>query len=428
MPIAPPVLSEAAVAVCFFCILIAPCALGGVALINAGLGRSRSVAHTLLTSLSVLSVAALAYFVLGAALQSYPGQPAWRVIVRGEAWNWLGAEPWFLRGAYVPAPHALAVVLGLLAACFTALIPLGAAAERWRLAAACASTLLLSALLYPLLAHWSWGGGWLAQLGTNCGMGSGLLDSGGSGTIHALGGLTGLALVWILGPRRGKFPPQGLPAAFPAHNAPLVLLGCFLAWFGFIGLDCAGAILFTGVPAFEIMPVPVNATLAAAAALLTAVVITRVRFVKVDASLCANAWVAGLVSSAAGCALMPPLAAVFTGLVAGALVVFGVEWIELYFQVDDPGGVIPVHAMGGLWGLLAAGMFARNTPPDQWLAQLVGVATLIGFFLPAVYGLNRLLNRFLPQRVDPEGERHGLDLQELGAGAYPDFMSYNDEY
>jgi len=114
-------------------------------------------------------------------------------------------------------------------------------------------------------------------------------------------------------------------------------------------------------------------------------------------------------------------------LVAGALAVFSVEWLELRLTVDDPGGAISVHALGGLWGLLAVGLFAPSGNSGQWLAQLIGVATLLGFVLPVAYGLNRLLDRFYRQRVAPEGERQGLDLYELGAGAYPDFMTHSDD-
>ena len=124
---------------------------------------------------------------------------------------------------------------------------------------------------------------------------------------------------------------------------------------------------------------------------------------------------------------MAPAGAMIVGLVAGAIVVFGVEWLELHLHVDDPGGAVPVHLLAAVWGVLAAGPLARNAGPDQWLAQVAGVATSFGFVLPVAYGANWMLNRFLPQRVSAEGERHGMDLHELGAGAYPDFMSYQDE-
>jgi Amt family ammonium transporter len=196
-------------------------------------------------------------------------------------------------------------------------------------------------------------------------------------------------------------------------------------------MDGAGAILFTGGGFDRAVLVAVNTTLAAAAAALVAAAITRARFGKTDASLSANGWVAGLVAVSAGCAVIRPAAAVIVGLIAGALVVYSVEWIELHCGVDDPGGSVSVHAVAGLWGLIATGPLAALSPggaAGQWVIQLVGVATLLGFVLPLSYGLNWLLNSVSRQRVPVEGERQGLDLYELGAGAYPDFQTHNEDF
>jgi Amt family ammonium transporter len=176
----------------------------------------------------------------------------------------------------------------------------------------------------------------------------------------------------------------------------------------------------------------VNTTLAAASAGLVAAVITRMRFGKSDASLSANAWVGGLAASSAACAFVKPAAAVMIGLVGGALVTLSVEWFELWLAVDDPAGAISVHAVGGIWGVLALGLFdlrgVGGGHSGQWLAQVVGVATLLGIVLPLTYGLNWLLNLFYPQRVAVEGERLGMDLYELGAGAYPEFVTHTDGF
>jgi Amt family ammonium transporter len=176
--------------------------------------------------------------------------------------------------------------------------------------------------------------------------------------------------------------------------------------------------------------VAVNTILAASAGALAAAVITRARFGMPDASLSANGWVGGLVAVSAGCAFLPSAAAVLVGLIAGALVPFSVEVLELRLEVDDPGGSISVHAVAGIWGVLAVGLFGRfpGNSSGQFIAQLVGVATLFGFVLPVSWGANYLLNRFVPCRATREGERQGMDLFELGAGAYPDFITHNDEY
>jgi Amt family ammonium transporter len=198
--------------------------------------------------------------------------------------------------------------------------------------------------------------------------------------------------------------------------------------------------LFAGIPPGRTVLVAVNTLLSAAGAVLAAAAITRYRFGKPDASLSANGWVSGLVASSAGCAFVPPAAALLIGLVAGALVTYTVAWMEVYLGLDDPAGAVSVHALGGIWGILAVGLFPRAataisnathpapTPGGQMLAQVVGVATLLGFVLPITYLLNWLLNRFFPQRIPPEEERHGADLYELGAGAYPEFMTHTDEF
>ena len=422
---APAVMSEAASALCLLSIVVAPCAAAGLALINAGLGRSRNAAHAMLSALLVLGIATVAYCAIGFSLQGYPGRVAHALLVNGKPWDWIASDPLFFRGVpFDLSPASLAALFGVFAAGLAALIPLGSGADRWRLGAACSSAALLGGLVFPLFAHWTWGGGWLAQLGVNYGLGNGFLDAGGSAAIQAVGGLAALSVAWILGPRRGKYNNEHMPVAIPGHNAVFVLFGCLLAWVGWSGLNLAGALLFTAPPVRPPLVV-VNTMLSAVCASLAAAAITRTRFGKPDASLCANGWVAGLVASSAACASVRPALAMMIGLVAGALVVFSVEWFEFRLAVDDPGGAVSVHALGGMWGILAAGLF--SAVPGQWLAQFTGIATLLGFVLPLVYALYWLLDRISPQRVPPQGERQGLDLHELGAGAYPEFMSHNDD-
>src|SRR5208282_2004782 len=272
----------------------------------------------------------------------------------------LAAEPFFFRGLeWNGSPSSLVACLQLFSVGLAALIPLGSGVDRWRLGASCASAALLAGCTYPLFAHSVWGGGWLAQLGVNYGLGRGFVDAGGASSIQVVGGLTALAISWILGPRRGKYSLEGMPAAIPGHNAVLVLFACLLALLGWLGLNCAGAMLFTGAEPGRTVLIAVNTTLAAASSALMAAVITGIRFGKPDASLSANGWIGGLVASSAACAFITPAAAIVIGLVAGTLVIFAVEWFELRMAVDDPGGAISVHAVGGIWGVLALGLFAR---------------------------------------------------------------------
>jgi Amt family ammonium transporter len=312
-----------------------------------------------------------------------------------------------------------------LAVAMAAVVPWGSGADRWRLAAGCTAAAVLAATAFPLLAHWVWGGGWLSQLGVNFGLGGGFLDPGGAATVHALGGLSALAVVWIAGPRKGKFPKEGFSTALPGHNAAYVLFGCFVALVGWLAWNVAGAVLWLHAPLSALPVVAVNTLLSGSGALAATYVVTRVRFGKPDASLCANGWLAGLVASSACAAFVTPGQSLVIGLVTGIVTPLLVEVLELALSIDDPSGAISVHALGGIWGLLAAGIFAHQ--PGQFVAQLVGIATLLGLILPFVYLLFWLLNRVVPFRVEADGERIGMDLHELGGGAYPDFVIHRDE-
>jgi len=440
-------ISEISMLACIFFILLVPFAAAGLALMNVGLGRSRSAGHMMMASLCALAVAALAYFVCGFAWQGSVSGAGHSLVLSGKSWNWIAAEPLFFRKfTFDGSITSLTAWFQMMCVGLAALIPLGSGADRWRLRAICLSTGMLAAVTYPLFAHWVWGGGWLAQLGVNYGIGRGFLDAGGAGTIQVVGGLTALAVTWILGPRRGKYAADGMAPAIPGHNSVLVLFGCILALIGWTGINSAGAVLFTGAEASAAPLIAINTMLSAAASALSAAFITKVRFGKPDASLTANGWVGGLVASSASCAFVSPAEALVIGSIAGTVITFSIEWFELKMEVDDPGGSISVHAVGGICGLLALGVFGQFQRPvmnvaadsvaaatnvtaaGQWLAQLIGVATLLGFVLPVTYGANLLLNRFYPYRVSIEGERQGMDLHELGAGAYPEFVTHTDEF
>jgi Amt family ammonium transporter len=176
--------------------------------------------------------------------------------------------------------------------------------------------------------------------------------------------------------------------------------------------------------------VVVNTTMAAAASALAATVVTRIRFGRPDASLSANGWIAGLVASSAGAPFLKPAAALIVGGGAGILVPLVADALEFRLVIDDPGGAVSVHAVAGLWGVLAVALLsdASGETGGQWLAQLLGIATLLGLALPMTYALNWLLNRIYRQRVEREGELQGMDLYELGAEAYPEFKVHGDSY
>ena len=430
LPTTPPVLTEAAFVLTFVLLLLAPLAVAGVALINTGLSRSRSAAQALLGNLAIVAVTAIVFALVGATFSGYlfgsPDSVDHVFHLAGKPWNWLGASPFLLGGlSAAPFQSQLALLFEFLAVALAAIIPWGSGADRLRLTAGCAAAALLAAVVFPLLAHWVWGAGWLAQLGVNFSLGAGFLDPGGAATVHVLGGLSALAVVWIAGSRKGKFPKEGLSTALPGHNAIYVLFGCLLALVGWLAWNVAGAVLWLHAPLTTLAGTAVNTLLSASGALAATFAVTRIRFGKPDASLCANGWLAGLVTSSACAALLTPGESLFAGLIAGMMTPLLVELLELALSIDDPSGAITVHAVGGLWGLLAVGIFAPQS--GQLLAQLVGIATLLGLVLPLVYLLFWLLNRVVPFRVDPDGERIGMDLHELGGGAYPEFVIHRDE-
>jgi Amt family ammonium transporter len=422
------VLSGSQTILCIVSLLLAPLACAGLALINSGLGRARSAAHTMTAAMCVIAVAACVYVICGRSWQGFAGEASRTITLGGTAsteqtWNWLGAAPPFFAGLpFDGSPALLAAWMGMIAAALAGLIPLGSGSERWRLSSVCCSTAILAGWTFPLFAHWAWGGGWLAQLG--------YVDVGGSGTIHVVGGLTALSVAWLLGPRRGKFGYDGMPMAIPGHNAVYIVFGCLLALVGATGLNAAGALLFSGVQPGRLALIAVNTILGATSASLGAAAVTRVRFGKPDSSLISNGWLGGLVAVSATCAFLPPAAAILIGLIAGALVALCVELFELHLDIDDPGGSISIHAVAGVWGLLAGGALGRfpGGGAGQLLAQTIGVATLIGCVLPMTYGANWLLNRFVGLRVAPDAERQGMDLAELGAGAYPEFVTHPDDF
>jgi Amt family ammonium transporter len=416
-------MTDAAFALSLALLLVAPLAIVGVALINTGLGRCRSAAQALLGNLAIVAVSAIVFALVGA---TFVGGAGHVLQLAGKPWNLLGTAPYLLGWLASALPHSqLALLFEFLAVALAAQIPWGSGADRLRLTAGCAIAALLAAIVFPLVVHWVWGGGWLSQLGVNFGLGAGFQDGGGAATVQILGGVSALAVVWIAGPRKGKFPKEGLSTALPGHNAVYVLFGCLLALVGWLAWNVSGALLWLHAPLSALPVTAVNTLLSASGALAATFAVTRFRFGKPDASLCANGWLAGLVASSACVGIVTPLQSLFVGIVAGIVTPLLVEVLELALSIDDPSGAITVHAVGGLWGLLAAGIFA--TQPGQLVAQLVGISALLGLVLPLVYLLFWLLNRFVPLRVDADGERIGMDLHELGGGAYPEFVIHRDE-
>ena len=412
------------------CLLLAPLAAAGLALIHQGLGRSRSAAHTMLATLCAMGVAAVVFVAVGTAWVGTRGGAAHVFTAGGLGVDWLGAEPPFAAGA-TTVRRLLELAFELAAVSLVAMIPVSAGGDRWRLASICCVSAVLAAVVFPLWVHWVWGGGWLNQLGGLVGL-PGFADPGGAAVVQVTGGLAALSVAWIVGPRKGKY-HLGQASAIPGHHIVLALFGCMVTLVGFIGLEGAAVLLF-GPPeagVLEVARVAVDAALAASSGLLAALATTRVRYRKPDASISANGWVAGLVAGSAGACYFSPAQTILVGAIAGVLVAFLVEQLELTLLVDDPGGAISVHAGAGLWGMLAFGWMgpaAAGMRGAHLLTELVGIATVLGILFPLLHGVNLLLNRLLPFRVGRDGDWQGMDIAELGSGAYPEFVVHADEF
>jgi Amt family ammonium transporter len=300
------------------------------------------------------------------------------------------------------------------------------------------------ALPYCIYANWVWGGGWLAQTGVNLGLGHGAVDFAGSGVVHAMGGVIGLAGAMCIGPRIGKF-VNGKPQAIPGHNIPMVVLGTFILAFGWFGFNPGSTLAGTDL---RISYVVVNTMLASVTATFGAYIALQLKGLKPDPTMLCNGMLAGLVAITAPCAFVNPIGAGIIGFIAGVLVIYSVFFFENR-GIDDPCGAISVHGTNGLWGVLSLGIFATGEygagwngvvrqdmvtaygsdgvrgllygDASQFMAQLLSCVVVAGFAFAMAMVWFKLSDMITPLRVDAETEIEGLDGPEMGAIAYPDF-------
>ena len=426
----------------------------GFAIVETGLCRAKNANHTMMMNFIVYGVGMLAFWLIGFPLQmggvgalgnlggTAPLSSEFAITLFGKPFGLFGQTGFFLthNGAYDVG--VMVVFLFQMVFMDTALtIVTGTAAERWKYTAFIASSFLLGAFIYPIFANWAWGGGWLATLGTNFGLGKGYCDFAGSGVVHSVGGLTALAMGIIIGPRIGKFTRQGKPNAIPGHDIVLVLTGCFILIFGWFGFNPGSTLGASGNGNLRIGSVAVNTMLAGMAGGFSAMFYMWIRYGKPDASMSGNGLLAGLVAITAPSGFVNPVASVIIGLIGGLLVCISVEFVERVLKVDDPVGAISVHGANGLWGVIAVGLFAdgRSNYGGSWngvtgsvtglfygdasqlVAQLMGVATLVGLVFSVSFAVNVAIDFLVGQRVSAKNEMEGLDLPEMGALGYPEF-------
>ncbi|MGZ6956760.1 MAG: ammonium transporter [Acidimicrobiia bacterium] len=416
----------------------------GFALVETGFTRAKNGAHTMMMNLVIFALGVVGWFVCGYALMfgsvsnSTLGITALGSGLKLGDWQVLSHTGFFLGG------HAYDV--GIMSFFFfqlvfmdaTATIPTGAMAERFNFKGFVFWGLFASMILYPLYGNWVWGGGFLSQLGTlGPKWGHGALDFAGSGVVHAMGGVAAFWGAKILGPRIGKFDKDGNPRAIPGHHLPMAFLGTMILLVGWMGFNGASTFASTD---FRFTVVIVNTILAAAFGCLTTMFVMWFKYGKPDPSMTCNGLLAGLVAITAPCAFVAPWGAAVIGIVAGVLVVLTVVFMDHKARVDDPVGAVAVHGANGLWGVLALGLFADGKYGDgfngvaggvkglfygdggQFMAQLTSAVVLVVWCSIACVIFFTILKKAGILRSTVEAEIAGLDIPEMGALAYPDFL------
>lgn len=422
----------------------------GFAMAETGFTQAKNAGHTMAMNFMVYGLGLLGFWICGFGLQMGGAGPfaslggggtmngEFTISLLGKDFGLFGTKGFFLGGAAYDTAIYTMFLFQMVFMDTTATIPTGSMAERWTMKSFIIYALFISAIVYPLYANWVWGGGWLAKLGSNFGLGHGHVDFAGSSVVHLTGGMAALAGAIVLGPRLGKFGPDGKPRAIPGHHIPMAVVGCFILAFGWFGFNAGSTLAGSD---FRIGVVAVNTMLAGAAGSFSSWLYMWFRYGKPDISMSANGLLAGLVAITAPCAFVTSLSAVIIGAIAGILVCISIFFIERVLKIDDPVGAVSVHGVNGAWGVLSLGLFADGAYGDgfngvagtvkglfygdtpQFIAQIIGTVTNMVFVFVVMYVFFKVLNMIVPLRVDPELEMAGLDQAEVAVTAYPDFQT-----
>ena len=382
----------------------------GFAMVETGFTRAKNAGNIIMKNLMDFCIGTVVFMFLGFgillgedALSGFIGIPTLGIITDYANFDWSN------------------FVFNLVFCATTATIVSGAMAERTNFLSYCIYSGIISAVVYPIEAHWIWGGGWLAQMGFH--------DFAGSCAIHMVGGFSALIGAWMEGPRLGKYNKDGTPNAIPGHNVVIGALGCFILWFGWYGFNGAAA---TNGP--QLASIFATTTIAPAIATVTCMIFTWVKYGKPDVSMCLNASLAGLVGITAGCDTMDAMGAFFVGVVSGLLVCFGVWFCDYVIRVDDPVGAVAVHFCNGLWGTIAVGLFATTSAPSceinglfygggihQLVLQLTGVGSVLLWTGVTMFIVFKVIDKIFGLRVTDQEQLDGLDIHEHGMNAYYGF-------
>ena len=382
----------------------------GFAMVETGFTRAKNAGNIIMKNLMDFCIGTVVFMFLGFgillgedALGGFIGIPTLGIITDYANFDWSN------------------FVFNLVFCATTTTIVSGAMAERTNFLSYCIYSGIISAVVYPIEAHWIWGGGWLAQMGFH--------DFAGSCAIHMVGGFSALIGAWMEGPRLGKYNKDGTPNAIPGHNVVIGALGCFILWFGWYGFNGAAA---TNGP--QLASIFATTTIAPAIATVTCMIFTWVKYGKPDVSMCLNASLAGLVGITAGCDTMDAMGAFFVGVVSGLLVCFGVWFCDYVIRVDDPVGAVAVHFCNGLWGTIAVGLFATTSAPSceinglfygggvhQLILQLTGVGSVLLWTGVTMFIVFKVIDKIFGLRVTDQEQLDGLDIHEHGMNAYYGF-------
>jgi Amt family ammonium transporter len=398
----------------------------GFAMVEVGFTRAKNAANILMKNLMDFSVGSIAFWLIG-----------FGIMFGADKFGLFGTSGFFLSSGNPSTQEGLWQfaywMFQIVFAATAATIVSGAMAERTKFPAYLFYSFFICALIYPVVGHWIWGGGWLGN--------KGMIDFAGSTVVHSVGGWAALAGAVLLGPRLGKYNKDRTSNAIPGHNIPLAALGVFILWFGWFGFNAGSTTSGTNL---SIATIAVTTNLAAAAAAITAMFTAWVRFGKPDTSMALNGALAGLVGITAACAVVSPLSSIIIGAVAGALVVFSVEFIDKVLHVDDPVGAISVHGVCGAWGTLAVGLFAEAAYGQssgagavnglffgggltQFFTQLVGVISVFVWVFGTALVVFYIAKKTIGLRASDEEQLRGLDISEHGMESYAGFQIFTTE-
>lgn len=395
----------------------------GFALLEAGFTRAKNAGNIMMKNMIDFSIGSIGYFIMGFG------------IMFGAGTAFYGTEYFMMDGVlnttmWGTVPTYAFWIFQAVFAATAATIVSGAMAERTKFIGYVLYSFIISILIYPLVGHWIWGGGWLSTgdvlsfLGDNP-----IIDFAGSTVVHSVGGWAALAGAIVLGPRIGRYGKNGKVNAIPGHSITLAILGVFILWFGWFGFNPGSTVAGTNL---DIATIAVTTSLAAAAGAILAMTVTWLRHGKPDVGMTGNGVIAGLVAITAPCDVVSPVSAILIGAIAGVLVVYAVEFFDR-IRVDDPVGAISVHGVCGAFGTLSAGLFAEAAYSDginglffgggtaQLITQAIGVVSVFLFVFIAAFIMFKLIDLIVGLRVSPEEELKGLDIGEHGLSAYPDF-------